>query len=196
MHRVDVYKNLHKGGRWSVRDRTTGRVLSVEDKVVVENVTFIVQPAGRQKVLREQRKNVHAFVRGDASAATPSRSFKSYSFWRRVCYNPYKAGHFCFADTGEKATSATIAVIDKDGVWVPHTKGERQMKDAAEMPPVEALTLALKLAITAPTEEKSKACVAMANGIIDSNQLTGSDIQAATRMAQHQRDAEEGRDAD
>ena len=67
------------------------------------------------------------------------------------------------------------------------------MKDAAEMTPVEALTLALKLAITAPTEEKSKACVAMANGIIDSNQLTGSDIQAATRMAQHQRDAEEGR---
>ena len=48
---VDVYKNLHKN-TWSIRSRTTGRVVEHADNVLVRAATFVVQPAGRQRVLK------------------------------------------------------------------------------------------------------------------------------------------------
>ena len=60
--RHETYWNLHKDV-FSVRVK--GRVVQHIRSAFVRNVTFAVQPAGRAKVLLEQRKNVHAFVRGD-----------------------------------------------------------------------------------------------------------------------------------
>ena len=65
--KVDVYKNLHKD-IWSVRNRKTGRVITHKKLVHVRDASFVVQPAGRNKVLAEKRKNVHAFVRGQLSS--------------------------------------------------------------------------------------------------------------------------------
>ena len=110
---VDVYKNLHKD-IWSVRNRKTGRVVTHKKLVHVINASFVVQPAGRQKVLDEKRKKVHAFVRGKLS----SQKTKTL-YWRPVTYNPYKADHFCYKDTGEKVASAKEALLNEDGVWIP-----------------------------------------------------------------------------
>ena len=111
--KVDVYKNLHKG-IWSVRSRTTGKVIAHKTLVRVLDASFVVQPAGRQKVLDEKRKNVHAFVRGQLSSQKTTTLY-----WRPVTYNPYKADHFCYKDTGDKVTSASEALLNEDGVWVP-----------------------------------------------------------------------------
>ena len=64
--RVEVYRNLHKGC-FSVRalnGEDKGRVIDHVQSIMLKDATFVVQPAGRDRVLREQRKNVHAFVRG------------------------------------------------------------------------------------------------------------------------------------
>jgi hypothetical protein len=109
---VDIYRNLHKG-TWSIRDRATGRVIGHADSVLVKNATFVVQPAGRQRVLTEGRKNVHAFVRGtigDRTEETPCDV--------QVKYNPYKAGHFVRVDTSDKVTSAPVVVLDTLGAWI------------------------------------------------------------------------------
>lgn len=65
--RVFIYWNLHKKC-WSIKalsgenkGRVTGHALAFE----VENAVFKVSEAGRQRVLREQRKNVHAGIVGD-----------------------------------------------------------------------------------------------------------------------------------
>ena len=60
--KCDVYYNLHKH-KLSVRHK--GKVIGHHYAALIKNPKFVVQPAGRDKVRREKRKNVHAFVRGE-----------------------------------------------------------------------------------------------------------------------------------
>jgi len=59
---VEIYFNLHKRV-FSVRHK--GRVIEHVKSAIVRRPKFVVQAAGRAKVLREKKKNVHAFVRGE-----------------------------------------------------------------------------------------------------------------------------------
>jgi hypothetical protein len=91
--RVEVYFNLHKR-LWSVRQCSTGRVILHTDKVHIRDAKFVVHKAGRERVLREGKKNVHAFVRGEA---THFDDFDpDYLDYTLVSYNPYK--HDTFVD--------------------------------------------------------------------------------------------------
>lgn len=91
--RVQVYRNLHTG-TWSVRQG--GIVIDHPLELMLRDCRFVVQPAGRARVLREKRKNVHAYVSGyvvDSSCAK--------EFLYDVCearYNPYRASYFTGSD--------------------------------------------------------------------------------------------------
>lgn len=63
----DVYLNLHKTGFLSVRAAEgpdKGRVVGHVSAIELDGCTFRVSEAGRQRVIRERQKNVHATVRG------------------------------------------------------------------------------------------------------------------------------------
>jgi hypothetical protein len=108
--RVDVYRNLHTG-TLSVRHR--GKVLHHPRAVLLANCTFVVQPAGRARVLRDQRKNVHAFVRGELQIDPPD---PLPEFTGAASYNPYKAGWFYDVDTDQPVHTADYAFVTTDGV--------------------------------------------------------------------------------
>ena len=93
--RVEVYFNLHKH-TWSVRSAKTGRVLLHTDEVHINNPTFVVRKAGRERVLREGKKNVHAFVRGDITVFDDfdPEYHPNYLDYTLVMYNPYKFDTF------------------------------------------------------------------------------------------------------
>jgi hypothetical protein len=93
--RVEVYFNLHKY-TWSVRSARTGRVLLHTDKVHIRNPEFVVRQAGRERVLREGKKNVHAFVRGEATYFDDfdPEYHPNYLDYTLVMYNPYKFNTF------------------------------------------------------------------------------------------------------
>lgn len=103
---ADVYFNLHRGV-WSCKSRKTGRV-SHHARVVVSFMpgSMVVRESGRQRVLKERRKNVHAFARLISGAVS-----EDVDAWRDyaeslpgivpVSYNPYRAGHFYRKDTQE-----------------------------------------------------------------------------------------------
>lgn len=114
--RADIYKNLHKN-RFSIRileGPAKGKVIAHCSKVLVEDVDFVVSEAGRQKVLREKKKNVHAFVRGrvvamsgdlsdlakdfglrrDEFPFSPVRSIGLKAKGKDVTYNPYRGASF------------------------------------------------------------------------------------------------------
>ena len=97
--RVEVYFNLHKY-IWSVRSCRTVRVMLHTDEVHIDNPTFVVRKAGRERVLREGKKNVHAFVRGDATYFTDygvdllDDADKKCPTLDNVGYNPYKYDSF------------------------------------------------------------------------------------------------------
>ena len=68
--RVKVYRNLHrhKAGNlepYSVVDLSTNKVIAYAQHVVLRDATFRVQRRGRERVLKEKRKNVHAAVHGN-----------------------------------------------------------------------------------------------------------------------------------
>ena len=85
---VEVYRNLHKHC-FSVRYK--GHVIAHATQLYLEDVSFVVREGGRQRVLREKRKNVHAFLKGTLSKP-PSEVRPQYSL--EVCYNPYKHKNF------------------------------------------------------------------------------------------------------
>ena len=91
--RVEVYFNLHRK-LWSVVDLSTGLVVDHVDEIAIADPVFTVQPAGRRKVIQQQRKNVHAFVRGQRMETTPL-AFSDES-GVPVYYNPNK----CCSDCG------------------------------------------------------------------------------------------------
>ena len=94
--RVEVYFNLHKK-TFSVRNCKTGLVMIHTDNIWVEDPVFVVRKAGREKVLRERKKNVHAFVRGtwmpDLLVEDASK-LHHIEVSKEVTYNPYKYDSF------------------------------------------------------------------------------------------------------
>jgi len=99
---VQVYRNLHLDGVvWSIRI-PNGKVLTHAKGVLLRDATFVVQPAGREKVRRERKKTVHAFVKGEM-ITDPNEIFEECQAITEdnamsVTYNPYKYDTFVVAD--------------------------------------------------------------------------------------------------
>jgi hypothetical protein len=115
--RVEVYRNLHNG-LMSVRE-AHGLVLTHENEVFVRDASFVVQQAGRERVLREQKKNVHAFVRGELAgfSAGSLQGFDNFESWNKARYNPYEGPTFVDSDTGQPLECADKVVVTTRGVF-------------------------------------------------------------------------------
>lgn len=108
MTRQEVYRNLHKD-MWSIRDARTKKVVAHRRTVVMRDVVFRVSKAGRERVLREKAKNVHAFVVGD-----PIHSTTRICGWFRIRYNPYRSDSFV-DERGNPVVSAFEVSLHEDG---------------------------------------------------------------------------------
>lgn len=123
--RVEAYYNLHKK---CLSYRPIGGKVRHALTLQMRDVKFAVQPAGRERVLLEGRKNVHAFVRGELISADETSRLEEVDVEaatdllddlgkRKVTYNPYKYDSFVYADTGERVDRAgQVAIIDRN-IW-------------------------------------------------------------------------------
>lgn len=80
--RVYVYYNLHKKC-WSVRQ--SGRIVAHTNEILLKDCKFMVSQAGRARVLKDKRKNVHAGVSGYFVDLIPA-----CRIYHELTYNPYK----------------------------------------------------------------------------------------------------------
>jgi hypothetical protein len=109
--RVEVYYNLHKNV-FSIRHK--GKVIAWGNRVTIEDPEYIVREKGRQKVLKEGRKNVHAFVRGTLSDIDIFNQ-ECLLMPREVTYNPYKYDSFVDGSTYKPVKKSKWArLIKKD----------------------------------------------------------------------------------
>lgn len=94
---VMIYKNLHNG-LFSVKQG--GLVVAHIESVLLSSVSFKVNEGGRERVIKEKKKNVHAFIVGHILNvnSTPVSLLR-----RAITYNPYKYGYFYFKDDNSKA---------------------------------------------------------------------------------------------
>ena len=112
-----VYRNLHTGG-FSVKQG--GRVVQRPHVFAGGPATFKVNEAGRQRVIHEKRKNVHAYVvlencpeeiaYGAILTMVPNTA-------REISYNPYGGDYFFFKDTGEKVNKVKMLWGHMGKLW-------------------------------------------------------------------------------
>ena len=88
---IRVYYNLHKRCL-SIQEKVDGawKVVRYAEQCIVKNAKLKVSEAGRQRVLKEQRKNVHAVIIGEELNQITDSKVPNAS----VTYNPYKAKTF------------------------------------------------------------------------------------------------------
>lgn len=98
--KVMIYYNLHKQ-TFSIIYK--GLVVNHCDYVKLSDVEFRVRPGGREKVIKEKRKNVHSFVIGTLMdyCKFPCENLPSEPNSNVVTYNPYKYDSYVMKDTEE-----------------------------------------------------------------------------------------------
>lgn len=93
--KVMIYKNLHNG-LFSVKQ--DGLVVAHVESFSMDSVSFKVSEAGRQRVLKEKKKNVHAYIIGKIfdinNLDVKNDLFKRMVAIQSIRYNPYKANCF------------------------------------------------------------------------------------------------------
>lgn len=114
---VHVYRNLHCD-QWSIRQN--GLIIGHAEKIILRDVTFHVQPAGRTKVRTEGKKVVHAYVRGKYSNSNELEKCHVDNWlgddecfnYRGITYNPYKYDTFVYRDDFSPALAADWVDMD------------------------------------------------------------------------------------
>ena len=113
--RVQAYRNLnvHDQIGWSVRDAKTGLVIAIVAEVILEDASLKVSDAGRLRVLRDKRKNVHAWADGLwAPKGPPGRAP-----WERIRYNPYVFSSFVRASDESPLAHVQWVKLSEDGAF-------------------------------------------------------------------------------
>lgn len=120
--KVFIYFNLHRKcfSIKALEGANKGRVIAHRNEALVFDATFKVSEAGRQRVIREQRKNVHAGVVGQWIGAEDGGDRFSIDAISRngsaITYNPYKYSTFVhrFGEHPiEKARLVALTTNDK-----------------------------------------------------------------------------------
>ena len=97
--KVFIYKNLHKDC-WSVKQ--DGLVKMHTHDLTLFDCSFRVNQRGRQQVLEERRKNVHAGISGYIDLPWDEEDVSREGQQTKLAmYNPYKYTTFVRVDNGE-----------------------------------------------------------------------------------------------
>jgi hypothetical protein len=116
MTKVFAYRNLHRQC-WSVKaleGPLKGRVIYHASDLTLGWCDFKVSQAGRQRVLREQKKNVHAGVVGYLTECGEITT-DGIDLDVPVTYNPYKYDSFVDARCEVPVTSALFVNLNSKG---------------------------------------------------------------------------------
>ncbi len=130
---VRVYRNL-TNGKISILDKATGLVIGHADGVHLvphedaTEVRCIVNQAGRNRVLKERKKYVHAYIEGAIASMLNWTPYKGRTYagtkppqWKAganiidMTYNPYKMATFCDKANGRPIQSLLSACVDSSG---------------------------------------------------------------------------------
>jgi hypothetical protein len=146
--KVFIYRNIQKEGNvFSIKvleGPLKNRVVGHANGLFLKDCQFAVSQAGRQRVLREKRKNVHAGVVGDLVAVTGYRTrihntgldfdYMNEEAWQAkyapgvpVTYNPYLYSSFVLKGT-------TSAIHKAENVMIIGSRVEAYFKQKGEKP--------------------------------------------------------------
>jgi len=126
---VEVYRNLNVRNQvaWSLRSKETRLVIAVVPSVVLTGAVMHVSESGRQRVMRQKSKTVHAWVAGRyAGEAKDGRGVK----WTSLRYNPYETKTFVDRGTGRAVKKADQAMLTDKGAFYSTSDSDRRSNPA------------------------------------------------------------------
>ena len=114
------YYNLHKHV-FSMKDLKTNIVdkQKYSNIIVMKECVFKVSQKGRERVLKEKRKNVHAGVVGLFISKELNFSIEDFV---EITYNPYMYDSFVLKDSKEPVESAELVVLKDKKVFAKSVK--------------------------------------------------------------------------
>lgn len=116
-HKVMVYRNLHNQKFSVLQD---GLVVGHTTSIVLAGCTFVIQESGRQRVIRDKKKNVHAYVKGMVCAPGFHVDVAKFPNRERVRYNPYEMNGFQNLE-GRIVDGAPYVELDENGhIYIYH----------------------------------------------------------------------------
>lgn len=121
--KVQVYKNLHRHA-YSIRaasGASKGLVIAHARSVLLFDVRFHVSEAGRQRVLRDKARNVHAWAEGFLLAMDGKTTEAGKGLWthRTVLRDPGDGSLVRYnAYDGPDFTANGIPVVRADYLWL------------------------------------------------------------------------------
>ncbi len=120
---VYVYRNLNKSCLSVLR---SGKVIAHVQDISLDNVEFRVRSGGRDRTLREGRKNVHAFAIGTVSQPRPGHPMTDCE---RVTYDPHRYKLFVNVGTGQPIQRVAHCRIVGKEIWIllAHQKSKAQI---------------------------------------------------------------------
>jgi hypothetical protein len=102
---------------------------------MIRDAKLVVSQAGRKRVLKHRRKNVHAGVKGTWMRGEFNQHVHDWRLmdcvydkegnklsWVRISYNPYKNDSFVRQDTWKPIVGAEMVILSADGAWALNPK--------------------------------------------------------------------------
>lgn len=127
---VRVFRNWKHGCYSIMQD---GAIRASAKQVRLADVEFRVRESGRQRMLRRQRRNVHAFAEGrlvDHAHPEDARDLDAL-VGRGLFYDPYRFSSFVDRDSGQPVTFACVVHFDEYGVVYLNRQPARRLPEAA-----------------------------------------------------------------
>lgn len=114
---VHIYRNLHKPGYFSIKHKN--KVIYHSQFILLENCSFVVTKSGKTRALQEQKRNVHATIRGTIVDydfdAIPRKILKKED---EITYKPFENKLFHYKETGEEIISAKKVILGYNKCWI------------------------------------------------------------------------------
>lgn len=85
--------------------------------VELSNPTFRIHERGRQRALRDNVRNVHAWVVGEQVGSGTGAPLRTPTGMRKAVYDPWKGGTFVDAETLEPVFNAKRALLNGKDVF-------------------------------------------------------------------------------
>ena len=112
---ICVYKN-RKTGNYSCRKTLTGTVDAHVDSVFMENCVFFVSKSQQKRAWDDEKRNVHAWIRGTFSLNFPENLPKNLDDWTKIDYK--FPDYECFlAENGRKVACSSRCLVLPEGIW-------------------------------------------------------------------------------
>jgi hypothetical protein len=110
------YYNLHKHV-FSLKNTKTQKVEHYSESVIMVDCTLKVSEKGRQRVLKEKRKNVHAGVVGQLIGLDLADFNFNLNDFIELTYNPYIYDSFVVKSDKSRVEKASLVILHKKKIY-------------------------------------------------------------------------------